>query len=296
MSLSSFLRIADVTAKLKLLRPKLSRKIAATLRVEPKTDHHAIVGAAFDYLLRFELQRLAPHAVSEPWVAEQVPDLIYSDSDTWWNVVRSDNPEHDLPEIRKRTWKSVVEAKAAVAAYMKLRKPNRIQRVELASHALRMAKLDVVVRALQLDPSFEVADPEDVEDLLSLLAVVPFDALLHEKILLLNPHFRQISDVVDGAEADLITGDMLVDFKTIKAEAMEVDHLDQLLGYYFLVRHLRQVDPTFPVVNKLAIYFCRHGYLWSADATVWSDNPLFLEVEEWFFKRAKEVFRHRKNT
>ncbi len=94
-----------------------------------------------------------------------------------------------------------------------------------------------------------------------------------------------------GADVDLIVGDVLVDLKTTKESEIKVNYLDQLLGYYLLARRLRRIDPTFPEINRLAIYFCRHGHLWVAEATRWTDNPRFSEVEEWFFKRAKEVYR-----
>ena len=57
MSLTSFLRNRDVVARIKPLRPKRPRVIPAELQVEPRTNHYAIVGGAFDYLLRFGLQR-----------------------------------------------------------------------------------------------------------------------------------------------------------------------------------------------------------------------------------------------
>lgn len=291
MSLTSFLNIPEVRAKLKPLRPKQPRKIAAPLKVEPRSNRYAMVGTAFDYLLRFELQRLAPHAVTEPWVAEQVPDHIYSDPYTWWNVevngVRSADPERDLPELSKRTRKIVEDAKVAVADYLKLRKPKPAECANLAFHAIRLAKLDTVFRADKLDPSFEAADPEDVEDLVALLVIVPFDTLLHDKILFLNPTFGQASKLVGGADADLITGDMLVDFKTIKTGEMKAEYLDQLLGYFLLARRHRQIDPTFPEIDRLALYFCRYGYLWSVDATTWTNHPQFAEVEKWFFERAE---------
>lgn len=146
----------------------------------------------------------------------------------------------------------------------------------------------MVVRALVLDPSFEVADPEDVEDLLALLAVVPFDALLHDKILLLNPSFGEVSKLVGGADTDLINGDLLVDFKTIKSGAMNARDLDQLLGYFFLARRYRQVNPSFPEIKRLALYFCRHAYLWTIETMRWTDHPQFAEVEKWFFERAEK--------
>jgi len=295
MSLTSFVKMPDVSEKIKPFRSTLPRKITAALQVEPRSESYAMVGTAFDYLLRFELQRRAPHAITKEWIAELGLDRLrpqkIGKGIRWENPLRNADPNYSLPpeEVLKRATKIVEDAKAAVAAYLKIRTPNRAKRADLAAHAIRLAKLDAVHRVLKLDKTFEVADPEDVEDLLSLLAIVPFDKLLHDKILLLNPNFGETSKLVGGADTDLITGDMLVDFKTTMRSEMKPDSLDQLFGYYLLARHQRQVDPTFPEIKRLALYFCRHGYLWVADTTIWTDNPQFSEVEDWFFKQAKEV-------
>ncbi|HLQ26261.1 MAG TPA: hypothetical protein VK138_10330 [Acidiferrobacterales bacterium] len=81
MSLTSFLDMPEVTAKIKPLRPKLPRKIAAPLKAEPRSNRYMLVGTAFDYFLRFELQRRAPHAIAERWVAEHAPDIIWRKTD-----------------------------------------------------------------------------------------------------------------------------------------------------------------------------------------------------------------------
>ena len=70
MSLTTFLEQPDVMAMMKPLRPTLPRKIDAPLKVEPRSNHYMMVGRAFDYLLRFELQRRAPHTMTRAWVAE----------------------------------------------------------------------------------------------------------------------------------------------------------------------------------------------------------------------------------
>ena len=53
MSLKSFVKMADVKAKLKPLRPGPPRKIPAALAAEPRSKRYTVVGTAFDYLLRF---------------------------------------------------------------------------------------------------------------------------------------------------------------------------------------------------------------------------------------------------
>jgi hypothetical protein len=108
--------------------------------------------------------------------------------------------------------------------------------------------------------------------------------------MLLNPTFGEGSVIVCGADADLIAGDMLLDLKTSKKPDQQTKQLDTILGYYLLARHQRRVDRGFPVIKRLAIYYARYGYLWCAHAVHWTNHPDFLSIEEWFFRRADEVF------
>jgi hypothetical protein len=119
--------------------------------------------------------------------------------------------------------------------------------------------------------------------------------LMHDDVLLLNPNFGASSRIVRGADADLIAGDMLVDFKATKKERMDERDLDQLLGYYFLARHERDLDQTFPAINRLGLYFARYGCLWVQDTRVWTDQAQFAETEEWFFAHAVRVRLKRPN-
>jgi hypothetical protein len=309
MSLKSFLALPDVREKVRPLRPKAAGRIPAPLRVPPRSSRWALVGTAFDYLLRFELQRRAPHAVAERWVAEAAPDVIWQGNEyetlSWLHLSRDatgavrqavgpDARAGADPGLAREVAghaRAVVErARSAHAAYLKSKSPTRPERADLAAHALRLAKLDALCRAWQFDPTFDSAAPEDVEDLLALLEVVPFDQLLHEKVMLLNPTFGPTSRLVGGADADLITGETIVDFKTTKKQEVDGEHLDQLLGYYLLARRQRGVDPRFPAVRRLAIYFCRHGHLFALDAAAWTEHPLFQETEQWFFERAQVAF------
>ena len=125
---------------------------------------------------------------------------------------------------------------------------------DLAAHTLRLARLDAVVRAGKLDPNFEMGDPEDVQDLLALIADVPFDQLIHETVLFLNPTFGESSRLVGGADCDLIAGDMLVEVKTTKKPTMKGGDIDQLFGYLFLARNERITnhrDPRNPPARIL---------------------------------------------
>lgn len=295
MSLTSFVNLPEVKAKLKPLRPKLPRKLNIPIKVPPRSEHYMLVGTAFDYLLRFELQRRAPHAICERWVAEYAPELICRENGSTWVgrdlLVNAPADQYMPPEEVAERMSAVLEkAKVSVDAYLKVKLPTPAMQAELAAHAIRLAKLDSVYREGQLEPDFEEADPEDIQDLLDLLAIVPFDDLLHDRVLLLNPTFGMASLLVGGADADLIAGDLLVDFKVTTKDEIDAKSLDQIFGYFLLARKQRLADPRFPVVNRLGLYFCRHGYLWSLEASIWTSHPEFSAIEEWFFEYAADVY------
>jgi len=172
--LLSFIALPDVATKLKPLRPKGPRKLDVLLMIEPRSPSYSLVGTAFDYLLRFELQRRAPHAVSDRWVADLAPGIIYRSSNgvsVLRDFLADPNPAHYLPpgEVLKRMQRLLKDAHAAVAAYLDLADPAPATLADLAGHAIRMAKLDLVCRAEKLEADFEEASSEDVQDLVGLL-------------------------------------------------------------------------------------------------------------------------------
>jgi hypothetical protein len=249
-----------------------------------------LVGAAFDYLLRFELQRRAPNAISGHWIAESASDIIQKQAERaavgGGVFLDSDMP---LKEVAERSRRIISESREAVAKYIISDGTNRDKQEYLAACAIRLARLDLIYRALRLDPLLEVADITDIQDLLDMISIVPFDELINKQSMLLNPTFKESSTIIGGADTDLITGELLVDFKTTKKCEMRASNLDQLLGYLLLARNQRNMDKSFPPINRLGLYYSRHGYLWSMDSSEWTNHPRFPEIEKWFLMRAKEI-------
>ena len=52
------------------MRPKGPRTLKVELKAPPRTKNYMLVGVAFDYLFRFEMQRLNPSVIARKWVAE----------------------------------------------------------------------------------------------------------------------------------------------------------------------------------------------------------------------------------
>lgn len=335
------------------------------IKVEPRSQRFPLVGTAFDYLLRFEIQRRVPHAVSSEWVAQYAQERVerpelarriwmsvlgkgWSDLDALkrgnWLFCEGIPPtgfrsRNSLPlglddcievkpgimmevpiwegdsrtrrimrtatpfetggrtwirrgEITRRVGVVLKNARAAVDAYLQNDSPTDSERTTLAGHAIRLAKLDLVGRISELVPDFEEAAPEDIRDLVELLAIAPFDDLVHQGPIFLNPLFGETGARVGGADADLISGDMLIDIKTTRFDNVKKEYLNQLLGYFLLARRQHAIDPLFPVPRRFGIYYSRYGYLYSFDAIAWIDHPRFLKIEQWFLARIERLEGH----
>lgn len=291
MSLVTFIRLPDVAERLRPFRPGV-RTVPARVRVPLRYRNAALTGTAFDYLLRFELGRRAPHAVHGEWVAEVVPGIIYGPTDTpgvWvGRDFLADRPDvpYDPPAVVGERVEAVCRsARAAVAEHARDADPSPARVRALAEWAVRLAKIDGVYRRGEFDPTFEVAPAALVDELVALLAVVPFDQLVHPERLVLNPDFGEVSPLVGGADADLVVGDMLVDIKTTKSAEVTGETLDQLFGYFLLARRA-----GLPEIRRIGVYLSRYGHLRTGTTEYWTSRADFAEVEAWFFDRAAEEY------
>jgi hypothetical protein len=283
MSLTTFVEQDEVAARLRAFVPDTPRKFSIPIKVEPRTTDYARVGTAFDYFLRFEVQRRVPYAQARSWVAESALVHLEKGGVIFLSRFETTSVSQSMVE---RARKVVEAARFAVSDFMTKRKVSHNQYEEMASHALRLASLDLVVRRRIFDPRLEEVNDDEVQEMLALLGIVPFQDLIDERLMLVNPTFGESSQLVGGADADLISGGTLIDIKTRKTATWTPQDFNQLLGYLILSRNERRSKHAFPALVRVGIYFSRHGYLWVQHvASVVRSRP-FRKVEEWFIKRA----------
>lgn len=63
MNLKAF--VTEHANRLKVVRPPPPRALGVPLLIPPRSNRHWLIGTAFDYLLRFELQRRAPQCCGQ---------------------------------------------------------------------------------------------------------------------------------------------------------------------------------------------------------------------------------------
>ncbi len=290
MSVADLVRDSEIQDLLEPLLPAGPTKLGMKIRISPQRNSGSLVGTAFDYAVRFELQRRYPHARSRSWVAESAIAevdlgaaryaLVDENGEEIWSVDA---------KLAARWGKVVGAARRAVTSYVANHAPDIAARKGIVQHALRLARIDPFVRVRYVEPDPEKVDAADVLDVLALLEIVPWNVLGSEASVLLNPSFGAQSKRVGGADADLICGDRLVDLKTATQPTPRGD-LRQLLAYLILARAARAEDASFPAVASLGVYYARHGHLWTLPAAQFTDQSSFLGVERRFFERADELY------
>jgi hypothetical protein len=196
MKLTDFVCEPVVRERIKPLRPVFPRKMTAPLLVAPRTRSN-LAGSAFDYLLRFEIHRRSEKASGAWWVADHAPDVLRAAHRGEYQLrvqTPDGGPASPAPppggflRAAKHVGKVLANAREAFEDYL-IYEPVPDALPQLAAHAIRLARLDLIYRAHFVDTEFDRADPEDVEDLLAMLKIVPFAEFQLNRRVLLNPTF-----------------------------------------------------------------------------------------------------------
>lgn len=289
MSLTSFLKLPEVKEKFRheFKVPKLTAR--KELLAPPLSRRYALVGTAFDYLLRFWLQRHNENAICWPWVAENalrvltdraMSNMVY-DLDRG-ELLKDEKPFgiYKDPAFEKAN-RLLNQARVEHERYISTGKLTE----ELIKTTLRLAQLDFIFRVGYIDENLGKTYQQDVQDLRKLITVVKPDLFKAKNLCLLNPTFGRASALVQGADADFLIDDMLIDIKTTKNLKLAADHFFQLIGYCILHKlgSIGDLKPK-PEITKVAIYFSRYAHL---EVIELRDivNPKFVK---WFSGQAKQ--------
>ncbi len=262
----------DVKAKFRVVFPK-PKITDGELVAPPVTQNYMLVGTAFDYLLRFHLERRYPFAVAQPWIASHAEFLVKSDS-----------------EIHKKVQLILDEAKQQHDAYL----ANGHVTDTLLRSCLLLAQLDPIFRRNLIVPDLGYVNDGDVLDLRRLLTSVRSEFFQPQSVCLLDPTFGAGSVLVGGADVDLVLDDALVEIKTTKEPRLQQDHYNQIIGYY-LLSTFGSIDGAPPghTIQRVAIYSARYATLHLFPIETIASQATFASFTDWFSARAKQEFKNR---
>lgn len=262
MSLTFVLRKPDVKLKFQTTFPNLAVFIKGKLLAPPLTNNYSLVGTAFDYLLRFYIERLNPNAIIDKWVAEYV----------------AEHPPDDI-EVSLKCVKIVEEAKMARSEYLK---SGTITETLLKS-VIGLAQIDNLYRSGKIDAHLGSVEMWDMMDLMKLISSIDPTSFKAKEICVLNPTFGKGSTLVGGADADLIIDDLLIDIKTTQFQCLTDDHFHQIIGYYTLYK-IGGIDgvPPHHEIKRLGVYSSRYACLHIVKVEDIIDFKTYPQFLNWF--------------
>jgi hypothetical protein len=211
------------------------------MQAPPLTTSYGWTGTAFDYAMRFYLQKLNHCAKARRWLAEESAAMVAA--------------SRENTHTKKRVRGFVETAKDCVRSYLKSNrhaKPNR----ELIRAAVDLAQLVLVYRIGLLD--LHRINDALIEDIDNMLALVRPDDFRAKRTCVLNLTFGAASELAGGADGDLVLDGTLIDIKVNKNLEMGRDIFNQLFGCYCL-SCIGGIDGCRGKMTCVAVYFARFG-------------------------------------
>lgn len=269
MSLTSFLKSSEARAKFRETFAKPQIKLGS-LTAPPLTKNYSLIGTAFDYLLRFQLEHWYSLAQGKYWIAEV--------------AIRCLQPDTKLYEQANLMIRTARDRHAHFIQTGELSD-------DLLASCLELAQLDPIFRRADYVPQIRIPDVDDILDLRNLLALVKPDTFEPKHICLLDPSFGSASLLVGGADVDLVVDGTMIDIKTTKNPNLQRDHFNQIIGYYILYR-LGEIDglPEEHQITHIGLYFSRFGELVRFPVEEIVPGDVVSNFEVWFIEHAEQQF------
>lgn len=264
MNLKEFCQLKDVREKLNKYFPKPSFPVKKKILAPPRTKNWALVGTAFDYLLRFFIKKHNPQSQTRQWIAEKALEILASSQ---------------YKEFYTKGKAVVKRARKNYEAYLESGDIND----DLLTSVIQLSKLDNILRADIYPNTWEV-DQLDLVDLRNLISIVNSKFFQVKRDCFLNPTFGGVAD------ADLIIDGKLIDIKTVKECKLRRDMFDQLIFYYTL-QSIENIREQRREITHLGIYFSRHAYLHLYNVSEIINPSTFPEFLSFFVWKLKSFLK-----
>lgn len=266
---------------------KLTKGEIPSLLAPCRSRNYALVGTAFDYYLRFTIEKKYKNVVSTKWVSElaieQLSNLVENNS-----ILKKYN--HLMKEVNEK----FLESQQAYRNYLIA---NNQDINTLLKSCLFLARLDLFFRGA-IDPfdtllMANVIEEDDIKDLLGVIEICDINYFKPKVAIMLNPTFGIASKMIGGADADLIIDRKLIDIKVTKEFRLPRPYLNQLLCYY-LLSMIGGVDKAEDLqINELGIYYARHNFLWTIKVDKLAKSEQFDKMKNFLEQKLKNQAKYK---
>lgn len=251
----------------------------------PLTKEYAIAGAAFDYLLKFTIER----NTSKDCLDKTAFPFIL-DPSSIFKGMNSNKATHILSGNGERKYEKSeliitleILYEQAIKEYKMYIKTGKVNGV-IISTCIFLAKLLLFRGWRYLHEEIECAEDETVGDVWDMFNLVDISKFKTKKKCYLNPGMGMGSPIGESV-GDIIIDDTLIDIKATVKDKIKREDFNQLLGYYLLhlISGVNKVGGEKPI-KKIGIYFARHGFLWTIPIKNIGTKEQFEDLKNWFIK------------
>lgn len=276
MNLKKFLETPKVRDLIDKNTKMPKYKIETEMKAEPLTKNYSLVGLAFDYFICYYLKEKHFREIHDPtWKAEKICNTIAQGKLNFSNHKLFEIPTKFMLNRRtplkdeKKIKQLVKLLNSAQNSYHKYIKTGILSEETLKS-CFYLAKIETSLNS-EYDSELDLIEQKDIEDLKNLI-----NAMTHESF-----YFKDHCNIKlplsatfhpNLTEADLLLDDTIIDIKVTKTPNLTKAIFRQLVVYFILYNFnyatkftLEKQVKSFDV-NKMGVYFARHGLLYKFDA------------------------------
>jgi len=265
--LSQEVRTPDLTKQFNLVRynymnplSQIKKGEKPSLLAPVHSRNYLIVGSAYDYYLRFSIQKNFKNVITRKFVAESalemLKDTVYID------------PFYDKEKYRRLLNEIEDQFKESKEIIKKFKNGILQDYERILTTCIFFAKLDLLYRgganAYETLLFATLVEKDDIKDLIGIINVANLKYFKPQKLAVLNPTFGEASKMIGGGDADLIIDNKLIDIKVTKDFKLLRPYLNQLLCYYllYLIGGIDSVKES--EIDELCVFFPRFNFLWTS--------------------------------
>ncbi len=233
-----------------------------------------LIGMGFDYFFRFKIKQINKDVEEREWIA-----LIVFETIVKTELSDCLNPNKNL------AWRGMnlgifISRFIERLHHYKISIKRGTVDSELIRFSLVLATLEQSYRTgsvfEDLNRYFSNAyENIPIETIKKLHKAINWKQFKTKEKCFLNPVFGEGSELVDGADADIIIGDTLIDIKTTKHLELTRADLNQVIGYSLLSFIGKINGKHDSPIKKIGIYFARFDYLWTCPLSVFFEEQEF---------------------
>ena len=279
MNFKKFLEIPEVKDLIDKNTKMPKYKIESEMKAEPLTKHYVLVGLAFDYFIRYYLKRENQEINDPIWKAEIICNTKAGGVLDNFNHILFDVPDRfmfkrGVPRKDEKEIKILIDnLKSAQVSYHTYLK-NGIISDEVIKSCFLLAKIESSMNDyVKIDSNFGKIEAKDIEDLRNLINILSPEHFSFRNTCQIKPPLEVPLIPHTITEADLIIDDAIIDVKVTKTPRLTPAIFRQLTAYFILHNYstgtnfkIKNKDIVKFSINKMGVYFARHGILYKFNA------------------------------